>query len=317
MRSLYAEESHVNLPPYSLVRDFVGYGPTPPNPQWPGGARLAINFVMNIEEGSEYALEHGETRSDVGLTESAHPRVPSGKRDLAAESMFEYGSRVGFWRLYRLFTERGIPVTPFACALALERNPAIAEAIVAAGWDVCCHGLRWIEHWTLSDDQEREHIARAVEIIRRLTGSPPAGWYCRYGPSENTRRLLVEHGGFAYDSDAYNDEIPYWVRVGDRPHLVVPYSLTTNDTKMMSGGGLADGDSFFTFLRQSFDLMREEGTVSSRLMNIGMHLRILGHPGRAAGLAKFLDYVRGFEDVWLCRRIDVARHWAERFPATC
>jgi allantoinase len=300
--------------PYSVVRDFVGYGPTPPNPQWPGGARLAVNFVMNIEEGSEYAIEHGENRSDVGLTESSQPRVPSGRRDLAAESMFEYGSRVGFWRLHRLFRERSIPVTPFACALALERNPAIAEAIVSAGWDVCCHGLRWIEHWTLSEDHEREHIARAVEIIRCLTGSPPAGWYCRYGPSENTRRLLVEHGGFAYDSDAYNDEFPYWVRVGDRPHLVVPYSLTTNDTKMMSGGGLADGDSFFTFLRQSFDLMREEGAVGSRLMNVGMHLRILGHPGRAAGLAKFLDYVQGFEDVWLCRRIDVARHWAEQFP---
>jgi allantoinase len=309
------DESLVSTAPYSVVRDFVGYGPTPPNPQWPGGARLAVNFVMNIEEGSEYAIEHGENRSDVGLTESSQPRVPSGRRDLAAESMFEYGSRVGFWRLHRLFRERSIPVTPFACALALERNPAIAEAIVAAGWDVCCHGLRWIEHWRLSEDHEREHIARAAEIIRRLTGSHPAGWYCRYGPSENTRRLLVEHGGFAYDSDAYNDEFPYWVRVGDRPHLVVPYSLTTNDTKMMSGGGLADGDSFFTFLRQSFDLMREEGAVSSRLMNVGMHLRILGHPGRAAGLAKFLDYVQGFEDVWLCRRIDVARHWAERFPA--
>ena len=304
----------VSIAPYNVVRDFAGYGPTPPNPQWPGGARLAVNFVMNIEEGSEYAIEHGENRSDVGLTESSQPRVPSGSRDLAAESMFEYGSRVGFWRLHRLFRERSIPVTPFACALALERNPAIAEAIVSAGWDVCCHGLRWIEHWTLSEDHEREHIARAVEIIRCLTGSHPAGWYCRYGPSENTRRLLVEHGGFAYDSDAYNDEFPYWVHVGDRPHLVVPYSLTTNDTKMMSGGGLADGDSFFTFLRQSFDLMREEGAVASRLMNVGMHLRILGHPGRAAGLAKFLDYVQGFEDVWLCRRIDVARHWAEQFP---
>lgn len=301
--------------PYSVGRDFVGYGAAPPDPRWPGGARLAVNFVMNIEEGSEYAIEHGEARSDVGLTEAGSPRVPAGKRDLAAESMFEFGSRVGFWRLHGLFRERGIPVTPFACAVALERNPAIAEAIVAAGWDLCCHGYRWVEHWMLGEEEEREHIARAVESIQRLTGGRPAGWYCRYGPSENTRRLLVEHGGFAYDSDAYNDEVPYWVSVAGTPHLIVPYSLTTNDTKMLAGGGLADGDTFFTFLRQGFDLLREEGSRSPRLMNVGMHLRILGHPSRAAGLAKFLDYVAGFDDVWLCRRADVAYHWATNHPA--
>jgi len=205
-------------------RDLVGYGSTPPAVRWPGGTRLAVNLVLNYEEGAEYAFEHGDGRSDLGLLDIAQARLPAGVRDLAAESLFEYGSRVGVWRLFRLCESRGVPATVFAAALALERNPAVAAAIARNGWDVAAHGWRWIAHTDLDEATERAHIARAYASIERLTGRPPEGWYCRYAPSANTRRLVVEHGGFTYDSDAYNDELPYWVRVEGRAHLVVPTS---------------------------------------------------------------------------------------------
>ena len=205
----------------SYPRDLAGYGSAPPDPRWPGGARLAVQIVVNYEEGSEYTILDGDDRTEVGLAEAPGGRAPKGVRDLAMESMYEYGSRVGFWRLLRLFTEREVDVTVFACALALERNPAVAGAIVEAGFDICCHGWRWVEHFRLDEAEEREHIQRAVASLTRTTGSRPLGWYCRYAPSPNTRRLLVEEGGFLYDSDAYNDELPYWVVVNDRPHLVV------------------------------------------------------------------------------------------------
>lgn len=292
-------------------RDLVGYGSTPPAVRWPGGARLAVNLVLNYEEGAEYAFEHGDGRSDTGLIEVAQARIPPGVRDLGAESMFEYGSRVGIWRLLRLFSERQVPVTIFAAALALERNPAVAAAIAATDWDVVGHGWRWIAHTELDESTERAHIARAYDAIRRLTGRAPEGWYCRYAPSPNTRRLVVEHGGFTYDSDAYNDELPYWVRVSGRPHLVVPYSLATNDAKLV-GGPLVTGRAFGEFLIDTVDtLLAEE---QPRMLSVGLHARIIGQPGRLSGLRAFLDHVQGRSDVWLCRRGDIAAHWRAHVP---
>jgi peptidoglycan/xylan/chitin deacetylase (PgdA/CDA1 family) len=292
-------------------RDIVGYGAHPPMVAWPGGARLAVNLVLNYEEGAEYAFEHGDGRSDTGLIEVAQARVPQGMRDLGAESMFEYGSRVGVWRLLRFFQQRGVPITVFAAALALERNPEVAAAIADTDWDVVGHGWRWTEHYHLDEATERAHIARAYETIRRLIGRAPQGWYCRYAPSTNTRRLVVEHGGFTYDSDAYNDELPYWVTVDGRPHLVVPYSLATNDAKLVSGP-LVTGRAFGEFLIDTADALLAEGRP--RMMSVGLHARIIGQPGRLAGLRTFLDHLDGRPDVWICRRGDIAAHWRAHVP---
>ena len=223
------------------ARDFIGYGPHPPDPRWPGGAKLALNFVFNYEEGSEPSIDDGDGVTEARLTEFGQSWVPEGDRDLAAESMFEYGSRVGFWRLKRLFDERTLPFTMFACALALERNPAAAKAVRDDAIDICCHGWRWVESFRLSEAEERDQIRRAVASLEQTTGKRPDGWYCRYGPSPNTRRLLVEEGGFIYDSDAYNDELPYWAEVGGTSHLVVPYSLTHNDAALVPWHGRGSG----------------------------------------------------------------------------
>jgi peptidoglycan/xylan/chitin deacetylase (PgdA/CDA1 family) len=296
-----------------MTRDFRGYGEHPPNPQWPGNATVALNFVMNFEEGSEYSLLDGDAHSEGALLEVATSRVPMGQRDLASESMYEYGVRVGFWRLRKLFVERNLPLTVFACAVALERSPDAAAAIAAAGWDICCHGWRWVEMFSLSEEQLKQHIEQAVASLQKSVGKAPAGWYCRYAPAEAMRRLLVENGRFLYDSDAYNDDLPYWVLCAGRPHLVVPYSLAVNDTKFF-GGGLVTAGQFFEYLRDTLDTLRAEGKTHPRMMNVGMHLRILGHPGRAAGLARFLDYASSLPDVWICQREEIARHWIARFP---
>jgi allantoinase len=295
-----------------MTRDFVGYGAEPPDAAWPGAARVAVNFVINFEEGSELSYPAGDGVSETGLIEAAST-MPEGSRDLGAESMFEYGARVGFWRLHRIFTRFGVPVTLFACARAFEANPPAAAAIAATDWDICGHGLRWIKHYELDEAEERQQIAAAVASIRQTTGKPTLGWYCRYAPSENTRRIVAEHGGFLYDSDAYNDELPYWVRVGDKPHLVVPYTLVTNDVKF-GRGIFGPGEDFFAFLRDSFDLLYEEGAHRPRMMSIGLHMRITGHPGRAQALVRFLEYIQAREKVWICRREDIARHWIARFP---
>lgn len=297
----------------TIERDFIGYGANPPNPDWPNGARIALNFVLNYEEGSEYNVHDGDGLSDASLIEMPNSPVPRGERDLAAESMFEYGSRVGFWRLMRLFEQRNLPMTIYACALALERNPAAAEAIKAAGHDICCHGWRWIEHFKLSEEEERQHIRLAIDSLRKTIGERPIGWYCRYGPSVNTRRLLAEEGGFLYDSDSYADELPYYVSENGKPQLVIPYTLTNNDVKFGSAN-FGTGEDFYHYLRESFDFLYAEGISSPKMMSVGMHQRLLGHPGRAFGLAKFLDYVRTIPDVWICNRIDIARHWVERHP---
>ena len=293
-------------------RDLIGYGANPPDPRWPEGARLALNFVLNYEEGSEPSIQDGEGYTEDGLTES-HGRPQGVKgRDLAAESMFEYGSRVGFWRLMRTFQERGLPMTVFGCALALERNRPAAEAIRTSGFDICSHGWRWIKHFELSRNDEREHIRKAVASFSETLGERPLGWYCRYGPSENTRELLVEEGGFLYDSDAYNDELPYWRTVKGRSHLVVPYSLTNNDTKFV--GWTGNSEQWFSFIRDAFDVLYREGARQPKMMSVGLHMRLAGHPARAAGLERLLDHVMKHEGVWVTRRIDIARHWIETHP---
>jgi putative urate catabolism protein len=294
-------------------RDFVGYADAPPYADWPGGARIAVNFVLNYEEGSEYSIGDGDGRSETALTEVLAARVPTGDRDLASESMYEYGTRVGFWRVASLFAERGLPMTVFGCALALERNAAAAAFMVTRQWDVCCHGWRWVEHYRMTEDEEREQIRLAVASLQRTMGDRPLGWYCRYAPSVATRRLLVEEGGFLYDSDAYNDELPYWTNVAGHPHLVVPYSLVTNDVKFTSG--LFTGDDFFTLLRNAFDVLYAEGAKRPKMMSVGLHPRLIGHPARMSGLIRFVDYVQQQANVWVCRRSDIARHWAQRHPA--
>jgi peptidoglycan/xylan/chitin deacetylase (PgdA/CDA1 family) len=295
-------------------RDLRGYGRSVPALRWPNGAGLALNFVLNVEDGAEYSFADGDGRTDKGLIEVRAPRVPEGRRDLAAESMFEYGSRVGVWRLYRLFRDRGLPLTVFAAAMALDRNPELAQAIAATDWDICAHGLRWEEHYLLDPETEAQRIRAAHASILRSVGRPPRGWYCRYSRSEATRTLLVAHGGFLYDSDAYNDDLPYWVRVEGTPHLVVPYSMVTNDAKFAAGDVYA-GRDYAGFLIDSFDVLVAESAGMPRMMSVGLHPRVVGHPGRIAGLMRFLDHVQGRDDVWICGREAIARHWAERVPA--
>jgi allantoinase len=302
--------------PWVPSRDFVGYANQAPQANWPGGARVALQIVINYEEGSEYNNFDGDGRTELGLAEVPGGRVPAGQRDMAFESMYEYGSRVGFWRLMQVLRERSVPATVFGCALALERNPRAAEAIAAAGFDVCCHGYRWEEVFRLSEEEESERMAMAIESITRTTGSRPQGWYCRYGASENTRRLLVEEGGFLYDSDAYNDELPYWVDVAGKPHLIVPYTMDANDGKFAAPGGFSTPFDFENYLKATFDCLYEEGRQAPRLMSIGLHARISGRPARARALALFLDHVRKHDKVWLCRRIDVANHWRTQHPYT-
>jgi peptidoglycan/xylan/chitin deacetylase (PgdA/CDA1 family) len=227
--------------------------------------------------------------------------------------MFEYGSRVGFWRLTRLFQERGLPLTIFGCAMALERNPDAAAAIRAAGYDVCSHGWRWVKHFELSEAEEREHIARAVRSLEKTVGHKPEGWYCRYGPSENTRRLVAEHGGFLYDSDYYGDELPFWLTVDGKPQLVVPYSITNNDGKY--AGWMGTSDQWFSFIRDAFDMLHAEGVAGRpKMMSVGLHQRLIGHPARAVGLQRLLDYMMQKQDVWITRRVDIARHWVATHP---
>ncbi len=298
--------------PYEVTRDFIGYGGHPPNPQWPDGARLAVNFVMNYEEGSEPSIQDGEGYTETGLTEAHGLNQVRAGRDLAAEGMFEYGSRVGFWRLMRLFQERGLPMTVFGCALALERNPLAAQAIRDAGFDVCSHGWRWVKHFELSEAEERDHIARAVTSLEQTVGHRPEGWYCRYGPSVNTRRLVAEHGGFLYDSDYYGDELPFWLTVEGRPHLVIPYSLTNNDGKFAHW--LGTGEEWFGFVRDAFDMLYAEGADRPKMMSVGLHMRLIGHPARAAGLQRLLDYMMSRKGVWITRRADIARHWMAVHP---
>jgi allantoinase len=298
--------------PYDVRRDFIGYGANPPNPKWPDGARLAVNFVMNYEEGSEPSVQDGEGHTDIGLSEAHGMGQAIQGRDLAGESLFEYGSRVGFWRLMRLFQERGLPMTIYGCGLAFERNPEASAAIKKAGFDVCSHGWRWIKHYELSEAEEREHIRKAIAATEKMIGERPLGWYCRYGPGVNTRRLLVEEGGFVYDSDYYGDELPFWVTVDGKPQLVVPYSLTNNDGKYMTGIGTSE--QWFSFVRDAFDMLYREGKTQPKMMSVGMHMRLIGHPARAVGLERLLDYLQKHSGVWITKRVEIAHHWIKTHP---
>jgi putative urate catabolism protein len=297
--------AHPNAP---YPRDMVGYGPHPPDPRFPQQARVAVQFVINYEEGGENCILHGDVASEAFLSEIVGAAALPGVRHMNMESIYEYGSRAGFWRLHRLFTQRGIPVTVYGIAMALERNPAAVAAMVEADWEIASHGYRWIDYQYVGEAAEREHLQRAIAIHTRVTGSRPLGWYTgRMSP--NTRRLVVEEGGFLYDADSYADDLPYWVQDYGKPHLVIPYTLDTNDMRFATNQGFNSGDQFFTYLRDAFDLLYAEGETAPKMLSVGLHCRLVGRPGRAAALARFLDYVQQHDRVWLCRRIDIARHW--------
>ncbi|MFG6284518.1 allantoinase PuuE [Sphingomonas sp. S6] len=287
-------------------RDLIGYGASPPDARWPGGARIAVQFVVNYEEGAENSVLNGDAGSEAFLSEmvgaASHPA-----RAMAMESLYEYGSRAGFWRLHRLFTERGLPVTVFGVATAMERNPAAVEAMLAAGWEVASHGLRWIDYQTVPEAVERDHVARAIALHTRLTGERPLGWY-QGRTSPNTARIVREEGGFVYDSDSYADDLPYYVE----GQLIVPYSLDVNDMKMVALNGFTEGEQFFRYLRDTFEALRAEG---GRMMSVGLHGRIAGRPARALAVARFVDHVIASGDAWIARRIDIARHWLAVHPA--
>lgn len=295
-------------------RDLVGYGGHPPDPQWPGGARIAVQIVLNYEEGGEASVLHGDDASEAYLHEVVGTPPLRGARNLTVESVYEYGSRAGFWRLLRLFAQRDLKITVYAVAMALERNPDAAAAIVAAGHEVASHGWRWIDYQSVPEDVERAHIRLAVESLEKVTGHRPLGWYTgRVSP--NTRRLVVEEGGFLYDADAYNDDLPYWVEVSGKPHLIIPYTLDNNDMRFATPQGFNTGEDFFTYLRDAFDVLYAEGAEHPKMMSVGLHARLVGRPGRLAGLARFLDHVERHDRVWICRRVDIARHWWAHHPS--
>ncbi len=297
----------------SYPRDLIGYGAKAPDPKWPGGARLALQIVMNYEEGGERSILHGDDFAEAFLQEVVGMQPLKGVRNMQVESIYEYGTRVGFWRLMRLFAERDVKISVFAVGMALERHPQAAAALVEAGHEVVSHGWRWIDYQFVGEDEEREHIRLAIESLTKATGSRPLGWYTgRLSP--NTRRLVVEEGGFLYDSDAYNDDLPYWVLVSGKPHLVIPYTLDNNDMKFGMPQGFNTGDDFFTYLRDAFDVLYAEGATAPKMMSVGLHMRLAGRPGRFAALRRFLDHVQRHRDVWICRRIDIAHHWIRHHP---
>ncbi|MEL6469812.1 MAG: allantoinase PuuE [Cyanobacteria bacterium J06623_4] len=295
-------------------RDLIGYGQTPPNPQWPNQAQLALQFVINYEEGGENCVLHGDAASESFLSEIIGAKPLLGVRHLNMESMYEYGSRAGFWRLYRLFTERQMPLTVYAVAMALDRNPEAGKAMVEAGWEVASHGYRWIDYQYVGEEVERSHIEKAIDIHTRVIGTRPLGMY-QGRVSPNTRRLIVETGGFLYDADSYADDLPYWNHDYGKPHLVIPYTLDNNDMRFATAQGFNSGDQFFTYLRDAFDVLYAEGAQAPKMMSVGLHCRLSGRPGRAAALAKFLDYVKSHDNVWICRRVDIARHWHQHHAA--
>jgi allantoinase len=307
-------------PRETYPRDLRGHGRHPPHPRWPGGARIALQFVLNHEEGAENCVLDGDPKSETFLSEiigaSAFPM-----RHMSMESLFEYGTRAGLWRLLRAFEQRRLPLTIFGVARALQRHPEAVAAYLERGHEIAAHGLRWISYQQVDEHTEREHLAEAVAILTELTGAAPLGWYTGRD-SPNTRRLVVEHGGFLYDSDSYADDLPYWTEVSGTaarvPHLVVPYALDTNDMRFAAAQGFNSGTQFFDYLKDSFDILYREGDPEGqdapKMLSIGLHARLCGRPGRIAALERFLDYVCAREQVWICRRIDIARHWIANHP---
>ena len=295
-------------------RDLVGYGATPPDPKWPGRARIALQFVLNYEEGGENSVLHGDAASETFLSEIVGAQAFVGQRHMSMESLYEYGSRVGVWRMLKLFRHYNIPLTIFAVAMAMERNPAVVEAFMQAGHEIANHGLRWINYQDVPLKIEREHMQRAIEIQKRLTGERPLGWYTGR-TSPNTRRLVVEDGGFEYDADDYSDDLPWYDTRYGKPQLVVPYTLDANDMRFLAVQGFNSGEQFYAYLKDSFDALYAEGRDTPRMMSVGLHCRIAGKPGRIFALERFLRYVSKKPGVWFARRIDIARHWAKRYPA--
>jgi allantoinase len=299
-------------------RDLVGYGRNPPHPRWPGNARVAVQFVLNYEEGGENSVLHGDAGSEQFLSEiigaAAYPA-----RHLSMESVYEYGSRVGVWRILREFERRGLPLTVFGVSMALERHPDVTSAFVELGHEIACHGWRWIHYQSMDEATEREHLRIGMAIIERLTGERPLGWYTGRD-SPNTRRLVADDGGLLYDSDYYGDDLPFWTRVSktdgtEVDHLVVPYTLDTNDMRFATPQGFNTGAHFLQYLTDTFDVLYAEGAEAPKMMSIGMHCRLLGRPGRFLALQRFLDHVERHDRVWVCRRVDIARHWVAHHPA--
>jgi len=295
-------------------RDLHGYGQTPPDAVWPGGARIAVQFVVNYEEGGENCVLHGDKASEAFLSEIVGAAAWTGQRHWNMESIYDYGARAGFWRLHRLFTERNVPVTVYGVATALQRSPAQVAAMREAGWEIASHGLKWVEHKDMDRAEEAAAIAEAIRLHTLVTGERPRGWYTGRC-SVNTVDLVTEAGGFAYVSDSYADDLPYWHEHAGRRQLVIPYTLDANDMRFATAQGFNSGDQFFAYLKDTFDVLYAEGAAGSpKMMSVGLHCRLVGRPGRAAALARFLDYVKGHEKVWLARRIDIAAHWAKAHP---
>ena len=295
-------------------RNMIGYGANPPDARWPGGAKIAVQFVLNYEEGGENCVLHGDAASEAFLSDIAGAAPWPGMRHWNMESIYEYGARAGFWRLHRLFTGAAIPVTIYGVATALARSPEQVEAMKDAGWEIASHGLKWVEHRDMPEDQERAQIAETIRLHTEVVGERPLGWYTGRC-SENTVRLAAEEGGFAYISDTYDDDLPYWLEVGDRDQLIIPYTLEANDMRFATAPGYITGEQFFTYLKDAFDVLYAEGQEGApKMMSVGLHCRLIGRPGKLAGLKRFIDYIAGFEGVWTPRRIDIARHWAETHP---
>jgi putative urate catabolism protein len=295
------------------ARDLVGYGGAPPNPRWPGGARIAVQFVLNYEEGAERSIQNGDAVSEYFLSEMVGAQPISGMRHMSMESLYEYGARAGFWRVRALFDALGVPLTVFGVAQALALNPRAVEAMLSSGWEIASHGYRWIDYQHIPEDIEREHIARAVEIHTRVTGARPLGWY-QGRTSPNTARLVAEDRGFVYDADSYADDLPYYDRAHGRAQLIVPYALDTNDMRFTAPQGFNSGDQFFAYLRDAFDTLYAEGANAPKMLSIGLHGRVVGRPARMAALKRFIEHVQAHDRVWIARRIDIARHWLSVHP---
>lgn len=295
-------------------RDLKGYRGNPPPANWPGGARIAVQFVINYEEGAENCVLHGDHASEAFLSEIIGAQAYQDQRHMNMESLYEYGSRAGFWRLHGIFTDRTIPVTVFGVAMALERNSEVVDAMWAADWEIASHGYRWIDYQFIDEKTEREHFEKAIEVHRSATGERPLGWYLgRCSPL--THRLVAEEGGFVYNADSYADDLPYWDYQFEQPQLMVPYALDANDMRFATAQGFNSGRQFFEYLKDTFDVLYAEGEKSPKMMSVGLHCRLAGRPGRAKAVQDFLDYVRDQSDVWVARRIDIARHWQDQHPA--
>ncbi len=293
-------------------RDLIGYGATPPHARWPGGARIAVQFVLNYEEGAENCILHGDRASEAFLSEIIGADARESTRHMSMESIYEYGSRAGAWRVLRLFRNHQVPLTIYAVGMAVERNPGLIETMAASGHEICSHGYRWIDYQYIDEHTEREHIGLAIRAIESAVGQRPLGWYTGR-TSPNTRRLVMEEGGFVYDSDDYSDDLPFWVNGPEKPHLVIPYTLDANDMRFATAQGFHTGEQFYTYLKDAFDVLYEEGADRPKMMSVGLHCRLVGRPGRIAGLNRFLEYVKSHSSVWLCRRIDIAEHWIGNF----